>query len=229
MRDKDTKLPDDTELARAFSLAERLMASGPADGAEPAPPRAPGWGTRAAAGLRYWLWRLGGRRQAKGDGARVAEHYERELARQGESLRAAGDKALARERARVAELEKLTAQLQQAYDGEMDKLRRQLAERNARPAAPGEVERALARAAEAEERATLAENKVEMLKEALEITRARAGSGGAPCAPSDDRFREAKRAFARSFHPDHGGRDDPERARMFLEFWPVLERIERGG
>ncbi len=34
--------------------------------------------------------------------------------------------------------------------------------------------------------------------------------------------------LARAFHPDQGGRNDAERQRMFLEFWPVLERIERG-
>lgn len=209
---KDSPLPDDDRLARAFSLTERLMGGPPGDAdARPEPVK------EAGKSLRYWLWRAGGRKRPGGDAGHVAENYERELARLSETLRSQGEKALARERARVAELEKLTGQLQQAYQAELAKLR---------PAAPGEIERLTARCAEAEDRARLAENKVEMLKEALEITRARAGSG--PCSPADDRFRETKRAFARMFHPDHGGRDAPDRAQAFLEFWPVLERIERG-
>lgn len=209
---KDSPLPDDDRLARAFSLTERLMGGAPGDAdARPEPVK------EAGKSLRYWLWRVGGRKRPGGDARQVAENYERELARLSETLRSQGEKALARERARVAELERLTDQLQQAYQAELTKLR---------PAAPDDLERLSARCAEAEDRARLAENKVEMLKEALEITRARAGSG--PCGPTDDRFREAKRAFARLFHPDHGGRDAPERGQVFLEFWPVLERIERG-
>lgn len=209
---KDSPLPDDDRLARAFSLTERLMGGAPGDAdARPEPVK------EAGKSLRYWLWRVGGRKRPGGDARQVAENYERELARLSETLRSQGEKALAREHARVAELERLTDQLQQAYQAELTKLR---------PAAPDDLERLSARCAEAEDRARLAENKVEMLKEALEITRARAGSG--PCSPTDDRFREAKRAFARLFHPDHGGRDAPERGQVFLEFWPVLERIERG-
>lgn len=180
------------------------------EGGTAALPAAAGPDRSLAGSLRYWLWRAGGRRRPSGEAARVAEHYERELAR---------------EKARVAELEKLTEQLQHAVQTEMARLQQRMGE--IRPAAPGEAERAEARAAAAEERARLAENKVELLKEALEITRARAGSATA-APPGDHRFRDAKRAFARSFHPDQGGRNDAEKQRMFLEFWPVLERIERG-
>lgn len=210
---------EEAELFRALTLAERLMAPRE-DGSTAALPAdaAPSAGKT----LRYWLWRIGGRRLARGNASQVAENYEREMARLAEALTASGDKALARERARVVELEKLTGQLQRAVAAETAKLQQKMAE--VRPAAPAELERALARATEAEERARLAENKVEMLKEALEITRARAGSAS---GATDHRFRDAKRAFARCFHPDHGGRDDGEKQRMFLEFWPVLERIER--
>lgn len=212
---------EEAELFRALALAERLMAPRE-DGGTAALPAdaAPSLGKT----LRHWLWRIGGRRLVRGGAARVAENYEREMARLAEALTASGEKALARERARVAELEMLTRQLQNAVAAETAKLQQKMAK--IRPTAPAELERALARATEAEERARLAENKVEMLKEALEITRARAGNGNA--IPIDTRFRDAKRAFARSFHPDHGGRDDAEKQRMFLEFWPVLERIERG-
>lgn len=215
--------PDDRDLARAFSLAERLMA--PRGGDEATTAAVPPARREIAKTLRYWLWRAGGRKFGSGDPSQVAENYEREIARLTDILRSQGEKALAHERARVAELERLTNQLQNAHEIEVGKLRQQLAE--PRPAAAGEAERWQARATEAEERARLAENKVEMLKEALEMTRARAGNTtGGPAG--DLRFREAKRAFARAFHPDHGGRDDSEKQRMFLEFWPVLERIDRG-
>lgn len=228
--DKDPAGPEESELARAFSLTERLMGGAAAPAAPPVETAA----RQAGKSLRYWLWRAGGRRRPGGDSAQVAENYERELARlaadlrgQGEKALAQKDKALDRERARVAELEQLTGQLQRAYQAELEKLRAQVEQRVERPAAPAELQRLQSRLAEAEERAQLAENKVEMLKEALEITRARAGNNnGAPA--EDSRFREAKRAFARAFHPDRGGREDVERQRAFLEFWPVLERIERG-
>lgn len=200
---------DEAELLRTLSLAERLMAPRE-EGGTAALPTAIEPRRSLTGSLRYWLWRAGGRKRPGGDAARLAANYERELAR---------------EKARVAELEKLTAQLQRVVQTEVDRLRQKMAE--VRPAAPEELGRAQARAAEAEERARLAENKVEMLKEALEITRARAGNAAA-APPGDHRFREAKRAFARMFHPDHGGRDDGEKQRMFLEFWPVIERIERG-
>ncbi|WP_439548104.1 hypothetical protein [Falsiroseomonas sp.] len=49
--------------------------------------------------------------------------------------------------------------------------------------------------------------------------------------PADDRFTQAKLAFARAFHPDRlpdGLADTAIRAAIFKEFWDVLRRIERG-
>lgn len=49
--------------------------------------------------------------------------------------------------------------------------------------------------------------------------------------PMDDRFIQAKLAFARAFHPDRlpdGLADTAIRAAIFKEFWDVLRRIERG-
>lgn len=92
-----------------------------------------------------------------------------------------------------------------------------------------ELNDARTRADDAEERAKLAENKVEMLKDALEIAKARANQPVSGASGQDRRFREVKRAFALKFHPDQGGRGDPEKERLFADFWPILERIDRGG
>ena len=48
----------------------------------------------------------------------------------------------------------------------------------------------------------------------------------------DDLFQQAKREFARRFHPDrlpHGTRDRSLRIALFRDYWAVLRRIERGG
>jgi pyruvate/2-oxoglutarate dehydrogenase complex dihydrolipoamide acyltransferase (E2) component len=53
----------------------------------------------------------------------------------------------------------------------------------------------------------------------------RKGSGG-----SDAKFRRLKTEFSKRFHPDASPASDAERerrARVFQEFWPVLEDIER--
>lgn len=202
-----TKLPKELDLPTAFELTRKLVVT--ADAETAAPPRA-----RLAKTLRYWLWRLGGRRRpALTDGRQfssLADKYERDLARQ---------------RDRVAELERLTGRLQKAFDAEIAKLKAA----HDRARAEWEAGRSEAAAlAEAQERARLAEHKVEVLKEALDLARARTG-GGTAVAVADSRFRDAKRAFARTFHPDQGGRGDADKQRMFLEFWPELERIEREG
>jgi hypothetical protein len=47
----------------------------------------------------------------------------------------------------------------------------------------------------------------------------------------DDRFLQAKRAFALRFHPDRVPRDAPDRALrvlVFRDYWDALRRIERG-
>lgn len=49
--------------------------------------------------------------------------------------------------------------------------------------------------------------------------------------PADDRFHQAKLAFARAFHPDRipdDAEDRAVRAAVFKEFWDVLRRIEKG-
>jgi hypothetical protein len=56
-----------------------------------------------------------------------------------------------------------------------------------------------------------------------------AGNDG---SPADGRFRQAKNAFARLYHPDRLTGDGPEkriRTEVFKEFWNELERIERRG
>jgi len=58
-------------------------------------------------------------------------------------------------------------------------------------------------------------------------------AGKPPAPPEDsgtDRFRLAKQAFARLYHPDNYVGNDEERAirtEIFKEFWRELERIER--
>lgn len=204
------RLPKELDLPAAFELTRKLVA---VPGDDKAPPR-----SNLGKALVYWLWRLRGRRRPAlsdmGQLSRLADNYERDLTRQ---------------RQRVAQLEQLTKQLQGAFERQAAALRQEheravadlTAKLAARPAPHDPI--MAARATEAEERARLAENKVEMLKEALEITRARSEPGG-----TDFRFRDAKRAFARLAHPDQGGRDDPAKQRLFMEFWPMLEKIERG-
>lgn len=57
------------------------------------------------------------------------------------------------------------------------------------------------------------------------------GGGAASRAAGDDLFKEAKREFARRFHPDRLPADAPDRAlrtAIFRDFWAALRRIERG-
>lgn len=55
-------------------------------------------------------------------------------------------------------------------------------------------------------------------------------SGDAPSgSPADQKFRRAKSAFARLYHPDRMSGDAAEmeiRTEMFKEFWEELRRIE---
>ena len=58
------------------------------------------------------------------------------------------------------------------------------------------------------------------------------GAAGTAGESADMRFRQAKTAFARLYHPDRFGGDGPEkriRTEVFKEFWDELERIERSG
>ncbi len=64
----------------------------------------------------------------------------------------------------------------------------------------------------------------------LEAARPRTGLRLPWQRPVDDRFHQAKLAFARAFHPDRlpeGVADTAIRAAVFKEFWDVLRRIER--
>jgi outer membrane murein-binding lipoprotein Lpp len=53
----------------------------------------------------------------------------------------------------------------------------------------------------------------------------------APDPVDNSRFRAAKLAFARLYHPDRGGTSEMDRlirSQVFKEFWAELERIEKG-
>ena len=66
------------------------------------------------------------------------------------------------------------------------------------------------------------------LQTELAFLQARLDSGGTP--GGDARFRRLKLEFSKRFHPDARPTSDPERerrARVFQEFWPVFEEIER--
>lgn len=167
------------------------------------------------------------------EAARVQHHEELIRARAG------ADQHLAETKDRAAELETLLGQAraeQSRLERELAATRGQLAEMEfAKPRkAVGNAElearlaAALARGTQAEDALRVANNKIELLKDALEGAKARAVlPGPGPVGNGDTRFRDAKRAFARQFHPDQGGRGDAEKERLFMEFWPVLEKIDR--
>lgn len=82
------------------------------------------------------------------------------------------------------------------------------------------------------------DNTVSYYKTEIQRLRARLGEGDA-LPPSvngsgesyagDAKFRQAKKAFARMYHPDQSTDDTPEkriRTELFKEFWNELERIE---
>ncbi len=69
-----------------------------------------------------------------------------------------------------------------------------------------------------------------------EVRRLKTDLGGSRSAGVDEgdssKFRDAKSAFARLFHPDIAGGDAREleiRTDLFKQFWAELERIERRG
>jgi pyruvate/2-oxoglutarate dehydrogenase complex dihydrolipoamide acyltransferase (E2) component len=67
------------------------------------------------------------------------------------------------------------------------------------------------------------------LQEELALLQARLESGPV-VSGGDAKFRRLKLEFSKRFHPDAGPAGDAEherRARVFQEFWPVLEEIER--
>jgi hypothetical protein len=181
-------------LAETFALSERLIQ---ATRPERTRPTVAELAERLKSAVGYWVWRLTGRRLRAQPAVSpkllaTLHHYDKDLEKAYERIRAL--------EARLAERDR-SAELVAAAD-----LRTQ--------------EQRL-RADEAEQALSQAYSRIEILKDALEVTKAtKAGN-----TPADHRFREAKRAFARMYHPDTGG--DPTRQQLFAEFWPVLERIER--
>lgn len=83
------------------------------------------------------------------------------------------------------------------------------------------------------------DNTVNHYKTEIKRLRTRLGEEGSPLAQrngdgahyaGDVKFRQAKKAFARLYHPDQTAGDSPEkqlRTELFKEFWDELERIER--
>lgn len=69
------------------------------------------------------------------------------------------------------------------------------------------------------------------LGEEEELPAPGAGNGGNGASYAGDmKFRQAKKAFARLYHPDQNTGDSPEkhiRTELFKEFWDELERIDR--
>lgn len=163
------------------------------------------------------------------DLAAATANHQAELCRQQEEHALALARLRLDSSRRIADLERLLSQAQA------------LAQEQAQPA-PAQIiplppvksgidweartHAALDRARLAEADAQRATNKIEVLKDALAAAKARP-MGTTPTLVVDNRFRDLKRAFARAFHPDQGGRHAPDKAALFLEFWPTLEKIEK--
>ena len=189
-----------SHLKEAAARAERLFEATGAKGGHMAA-SAPSLDERMEAakrGLGYWLWRLSGRPAARTEaltGSGATARMARTIDNYAQDLERAND--------RIADLEA------------------RLAEKDQGPALEARAIAAETRAAEAEQALGLARSRIEIQKDALEVTKATAKTG----TVTDLKFREAKRAFARMFHPDREA--DPAKQRLFAEFWPVLERIDR--
>jgi hypothetical protein len=190
-----------SHLKEAAARAERLFEATGAKGGD-APSSAPSLDERVEAakrGLGYWLWRLSGRPVARSETLTGGSGATARMARTIDNYAQDLDRA----RSRIAELET------------------KLAEKDQGPELEARAIAAEARAAEAEQSLAQARARIEIQKDALEVTKATAKTG----AVTDLKFREAKRNFARMFHPDR--ETDPAKQRLFAEFWPVLERIDR--
>lgn len=86
-------------------------------------------------------------------------------------------------------------------------------------------------AAKAATRRALEEKKQAESRAADAEAKARGAHNPGP-AGKDEKFSEARRAFARLYHPDNvkgGGLDKIIRAEIFKEYWSELEKIEKGG
>ena len=190
-----------SHLKEAAARAERLfeVTGAKGGGASPSSPSLDERMEAARRGLGYWLWRLSGRPAAKSEALTGGSGATARMARTIDNY--AQD--LERAHGRIAELEA------------------KLAEKDQSAALEARANAAETRAAEAEQALAQARSRIEIQKDALEVTKATAKTG----AVTDLKFREAKRAFARMFHPD--SETDPAKQRLFAEFWPVLERIDR--
>ena len=194
-----------THLKEAAARAERLFEVTGAKGGDATPPSRDLEERVEAArrGLGYWLWRLTGRPAAKSEARTGGRGATARMARTIDNY--AQDLDRARER--------------------IETLEARLAERNHSAeliaAAETRAKEAETRAREAEQALSQANSRIEIQKDALEVTKAAAKTG----VVTDLKFREVKRAFARMYHPDSGS--DPAKQRLFAEFWPVLDRIER--
>jgi len=75
------------------------------------------------------------------------------------------------------------------------------------------------------------ENTVFFYKEELARLQRQLDETGDSAPPTDQKFRQAKSAFARLYHPDRQSGDDQRtgvRVEVFKEFWAELQRIENG-
>ena len=73
--------------------------------------------------------------------------------------------------------------------------------------------------------------RIALMEDALHRLRSKTADDTGP-GKGEDRFKHAKRSFARLFHPDHRHGSELERqirADLFKEFWVELEQIERNG
>ena len=75
------------------------------------------------------------------------------------------------------------------------------------------------------------ENTIYCCKEELARLQRRLDEAGPSPSLADQKFRQAKSAFARLYHPDRQTGDDQRtrvRVEVFREFWDELQRIENG-
>ena len=75
------------------------------------------------------------------------------------------------------------------------------------------------------------QNTLDYHKEELARLQRKAAGGEESATVTDRKFRKAKSAFARMYHPDSLPDDGPEnrvRTEVFKEFWEELQRIESG-
>ncbi len=123
---------------------------------------------------------------------------------------------------RLQELEETVARLRQSGHSVVAQRDAARAESASLRLALGAAQQELSRVRQHEE--------LEFLAKAVLREPAPAVAFAAPLAEEPGRFRAAKLAFARMYHPDRGSGSDMDRlirAQVFKEFWAELERIEK--